>query len=85
MGALLADANRRASQAEGAVDKLKREQAWLLEQKRGSDTSILHLQASGVDLSSKLHLLQKEHEKALDDLADERDRLKVCASSCSFT
>lgn len=80
LGAQLAESRIQASRAEDAVEKLRTEQAWLLDQKRAAETGILHLQASGVDVSSKLDMLQKDHQKALDDLARERDRVKVCAS-----
>lgn len=67
----------RASQAESTVDKLRKERAWLLEQKRTAETGLLHLQTSGIDLSSKLDVLQKEHQRVLDELAVERDRVRV--------
>lgn len=67
----------RSSHTEGAIDKLRTEQAWLLEQKRTAETGILHLQTTGVDMSSKLDMLQKKHQSILDDLAFERDRVKV--------
>lgn len=67
----------KAADAEGAIETLQKEKAWLLEQKRTAETGILHLQKSGVDLSSKLEILQKEHKKVLDELSFERDRVKV--------
>lgn len=67
----------RMSHTEGAVDNLKKEQAWLLEQKRAAETGILHLQTSGIDVSSKLDRLQQEHQKVVDELAYERGRVKV--------
>ena len=78
LGGQLAEAKIRVARAEGAVDKLRAEQAWLLDQKRAAETGILHLQTSGVDVSSRLDMLQKDHQKALDDLASARDQVKVC-------
>ena len=81
LGAQLVEAKMKSEEAQGEVAKLRKERAWLLEKIRTAETSILHLQTSGVDLSSKLEILQNEHKKALDELAFERDRVKVILRS----
>jgi predicted nucleic acid-binding Zn-ribbon protein len=77
LGKQLASAMQRVSNGEVSLARVRNEQHWLQKQKQAAETTALRLQKSYLDVASKLEALQKEHEQAVDEVAFQRDRVKV--------
>lgn len=78
----LAQSQRCGRETEQANERLQTKVRWLQEQKRASEAEALRCQTCRIDVSAKLELLTTEHERAMDELHQQKRTVQVVTCIC---